>query len=457
MAGTGGPIPPPRDPSDTRIVIGYARVSTLQDDQTISIESQEREFVRLGVDLVIKERKSASKKHVRRAGWDELRVLVASRRVRIVLVSDLSRLARDGSDMEFLEECSAVGTEVRDLNGKVWENQSLDGLLTSGVTSLMNRVQARLIGVKAADGLRRRREAGFLARGMMPFGYAVVDGQPAMHHRNWLPARELFDRLLSNRMNISGTIRELPADFAWSPTSVGLTHWFQNPMLRGGIGSRRIKAGLWEDIEWGRAPVLISQHEFDTAMALYRARRNARTTDKSPQEHLYTSMIRCMGCGHNMGWAYRRRETHAPRYQCRRPQCKWHGKTVREDLVTTQVAAALCERAQRMAAIVLEDQPMDISPEEARLREQLRQLEALEDQGVSGLRPTILGIRDQIAVLRMAPLEEVWLHPDYQRIFSDPATFELGSVDDLRPVVVQFVKRIEYRADTFEIKVVLRR
>lgn len=414
------------------------------------------EFKRLKVDYIISERKSASRGKLRE-GWQELRVLVAQRRVKSVLVADLSRLARDGSDMDFLEECAAVGTEVRDLLGQVWENQTIGGMLSAGVTSLMNRVQARMIGVKSADGLRRRREAGFLARGNVPFGYTVVDSQPAMHPEHWMKARWLFEDLLERRMNITVCLKSLPADFPWQPTISGVHGWIRNPMLRGGIGYKRIRPGEWEEIEWGRAPQLISEDEYDTAVALMRGRRYAKTTATCQNERLYTSLIRCMGCGHNMNFYTKKKPTHASRYQCKRPQCKWYGRTVREDAVTTMVAAELCRKAKQMADMVLEEQKLEVSPEEAQLRDQLRQLELLDAQGVGGLRGSICGLRDQIAILRMAPLEEKWLNPDYRAIFSDPKHFELTSAENLRPVVVQFVSRIEYRADTYEIKVILRR
>lgn len=443
------------NPNVTRIVVGYARVSTNQDTQTISTQMQITEFKRLKVDHIIAEPKSASRGLVRE-GWQELRVLVAQRRVRTVLVADLSRLARDGSDMDFLEECAAVGTEVRDLLGQTWENQTIGGMLSAGVTSLMNRVQSRMIGVKAADGLRRRRDAGFLARGIMPFGYTVVDSQPAMHPEHWMQARWVFDDLLERRMNIASFLKALPPDFPWQPTTGGIHGWIRNPMLRGGIGYKRLRPGEWEHIESCRAPQLISQDEYDTAVVLLRARRNAKNTTGCQTERLYTSMICCMGCGHNMNFYTRKKPTHACRYQCKRPQCKWYGKTVREDAVTTMVTSELCRKAKQMAEMVLEEQTLEVSPEEARLRDQLRHLEQLDAQGVDGLRVSICRLRDQIAVLRMAPLEEKWLNPDYQLIFSDPKHFELTSPENFRPVVVQFVSRIEYRADDFSINVILR-
>ena len=440
---------------DRRLVIGYARVSTTQDRQDVSIEMQVAEFERLGVDRVISERRSASKGH--RPGWTELRVLVAQGRVRRVLMADLSRLARDGSDMEFLEECAAAGTEVRDLFGQTWENQSISGLLSSGVTSLMNRVQARMIGLKAKDGLRRRREAGYLARGKLPFGYRVVNCQPAMDPETWPQARWLIEQVLADQMALSITVRRLPEDFPWRPTSTGLLNWVRNPMLRGGVGHGRSKAGEWESMEWNRAPRLITTEEYDTAMRFYLSRRETKTRErKGPEAHLLTSLLVCTSCGKNMGWKTQARPTHAARYQCRTLTCRNYAKTVKEDLIRQELARVLVKQAKKMAELVMADEPVEIPPEEARMREQLRQLEDLEAQGVPNLRKGILALRDQIAMLRMERIVDPWLMPDYQELFSDEESFLLTSSANLRPVLLRFIKRVEYRPTNEAIRVVLR-
>jgi DNA invertase Pin-like site-specific DNA recombinase len=440
---------------DGRLVVGYARVSTTQDAQDISIEMQVAEFERLGVDQVISERRSASKGH--RPGWAELRLMVARGQVRRVLIADLSRLARDGSDMQFLEECAAAGTEVRDLFGQLWENQTISGLLSSGVTSLMNRVQARMIGLKCADGLRRRREAGFLARGRLPFGYRVVNCQPAMDPDTWEQARWLFELTLEKQMAFRLVIRALPDDFPWIPTVTGLLNWVRNPMLRGGVGYGRRQVGEWESVEWGRAPRLITTEEYQNAMRFYLARRETKTRErKGAEAHLLTSLLRCASCGKNMGWKTPRRDTHATRYQCRTVSCRHCGKTVREDLVRAELARVLVKQAKKMAEAVMDDTPVEIPPEEARLGEQLRQLEDLEAQGVPNLRKGILGLRDQIALMRMDRIVDPWLTPDYQDIFSSERCFLLSSDADLRPVLLRFVKRVDYQPSSGVIRVVLR-
>jgi site-specific DNA recombinase len=416
---------------------------------------QVAQFQRLGVDHVISERRSASKGQ--RPGWDELRLLVAQGRVQRVLVADLSRLARDGSDMEFLEECAAACTEVRDLFGQVWENQTVAGLLSSGVTSLMNRVQARMIGLKSADGIRRRREAGFLARGRLPFGYRAVDNQPAMDPEVWEQARWLFEQVLGDQMTVSQTVRKLPEDFPWKPTPTGLINWVRNPMLRGGVGYGRQAIGEWERVEWGRAPRLISSEEYESAMRYYLSRRETNSRiRKEAEAHLFTGILRCGTCGKGMGWKTKRRETHASRYQCKNVRCSNGGRTVREELVKQQVARALVKQARKMAELAMTDEPVEVPPEEARMREQLRQLEDLEAQGVPNLRKGILALRDQIAMLRMDRVVDPWLQPDYVDLFSDEEGFLLTSNLNLRPVILRFIKRVDYRATNATIRVFLR-
>lgn len=437
------------------LVVGYARVSTTQEAQGISLEGQVADLERAGVDRVIAEKRSASKGH--RPGWTELRLLVAQGRVRQVLMVDLSRLARDGSDMQFLEECAAAGTEVRDLFGHVWESQTIHGLVSSGVTSLMNRVQARMIGLKSADGIRRRREAGFLARGKVPFGYRVVNAQPAMDPAKWDQARWLFEQALSDQMAVSTTVRRLPEDFPWLPSPTGLMNWIRNPMLRGGIGYGRGQIGEWERVEWGRAPRLISTEEYETAMRFYRSRRETKTRErKGPEAHLLTSLLQCATCGKNMGWKTQRRPTHAARYQCRNERCKFCFNTVREVVIRRELARVLTKQARKMAEIAAADAPVEIPPEEAKLKEQLRQLEDLEAQGVPNLRKGIIALRDQIAVMRMDRIVDPWLTPDYQELLSDEEGFLLTSDANLRPVLLQFVKRVEYRFCSETIRVVLR-
>ena len=294
-------------------------------------------------------------------------------------------------------------------------------------------------------------------RGPVPFGYRLVGKEIRMDPKRWRQARWLFEQALANQMVLPLTVRLLPADFPWRPSAPGFLNWICNPILRGGLGAGQLKVGEWERVEWGRAPRLITTEEYESAMQYLHSRRVANTKPRrGARAHLLTSVLVCANCSRAMGWIRPRRITHAPRYQCRNRSCLRYGSTVREALVREQLASVLAKRATKLAAVALADAPVEVPPEEALLREQLGQLEGLEAQGVKKLRKSILAIRDQIAALRMARIVDPWQQPDYAEIFSDERVFLTAPKAVLRPVLLRFVKRVEYRASSGAIQVVLR-
>ena len=175
--------------------IGYARVSTTKATQDVSIEGQVQQLEAAGCHRVIAERASAYQG--RRAGWDELWGLVAAGGVAEVLVIDQSRLSRSGDDLQFLAACAQQGVTVRALTGGVIEAETYSWFVAAGVLSVMNQAQSKLIGAKVRDGIRRRREAGYLASGRLPFGYCSVNGKAAPDPDGWPQARAQFDELMA--------------------------------------------------------------------------------------------------------------------------------------------------------------------------------------------------------------------------------------------------------------------
>ena len=102
-----------------------------------------------------------------------------------VLCIDQSRLARDGSDLEFLEECAVKGVVVRALSGGVIETASVGGFVQAGVFSVLNQAYSRQLSLKTKDGPDRRKSSGHYACGRLPFGYAYVDGKVVPHPVDW--------------------------------------------------------------------------------------------------------------------------------------------------------------------------------------------------------------------------------------------------------------------------------
>lgn len=440
-----------------RLVVGYVRVSTSKEEQDTSIEGQTFQMEQAGCDRIIVDRASASS-GARRPGWEELRALVARSRVQKVLVVDLSRLARDGSDQEFLEECHIVGTTVQDLAGVVYENHSIAGLLTTGVLSVVNKVQSRIISHKVRDGVRRRREAGYAARCRVPFGYAVVEGLivPSAH---WAAARTLVEQLIANEINVRRTIRELPPDFPWKPTDCGLMRWLRNPILRGGVGHGISGTQVYARVEWGVTASLITPDEWRLILTFLQARQPGTNQggERRPP-HLFAGLIRCANCGRRMSWQSRKNKTGGrvgARYVCNQASCSWRTRGLAEALLKRRVVDALIERAvPRMAALAAEGgRPPEVEcPELITYREQLAQLELLEEQGVTGLGVSITRLRDQIVTLLPFPSDGI--PAAYESLLREPETLLSCSDELLRPIFLHFVLEILYQGgpDLFQVR-----
>ena len=435
-------------------VAGYLRVSTDSPEQLVSIETQ-RLALKAVCDILIEDVLSSSDfARKRRPGWDELEMLVAGPRVRAIRFVDLSRLARDGTDMDLIAMCHSQGVQVLDLAGKEWEIRTPEGLLLCGTTSLMNRVQSRMISAKVRGALKVRRAEGKLARGVVPFGYLHLDGEAVRHPQQWAAARDLVDRLLRTEMNISATILALPRDHPWHPTPAGLRSWWKNPMLRGGIGRDWcLKTRVHLTVEWGRAPALVTHDEWLTGQRLLEMRKCGQRRGSENKPRLFSGMVVCASCKHHLHSHHMRGQS--PRYICRCSWCDWRAKGLSYKTLKAAAINALVEhRIQQMAALAdCEEQPLH--PEVARLESQLERLQALSDEGLEGLVGQMNRLRDQIAVLRM-PREPCVMDAQLEEAFSDPQTLADLSDEDLRPILTWFIKELRYLGNPKGCKVVLR-
>lgn len=411
--------------------IGYARVSTTKAAQDVSIEGQVQQLEAAGCSMVIAERASAYKG--RRSGWEELWGLVAAGGVGEVLVIDQSRLSRSGDDLQFLAACAQQGVTVRALTGGVIEAETYSGFVAAGVLSVMNQAQSKLIGAKVRDGIRRRREAGYLASGRLPFGYYSVDGHAFTDPKSWSQARAQFDELMACGMNISGWIRSTGT----RRTLSGVKRWLDHPMLRGFAHGR-----------WGGVEALITWQEWEQAKRLQQARSTMRGR-AAGSTHLFTGLVRCEACGVNL---HNIVDKGTKRLKCKSSYCRWYGKSIRVSVVRDDVIVALRQAAEAMATVHAQ---APAEPAEATaLRAQVAQLEELQASGVPGLGGSIDALRVQLRSLAGVPSgpRHDWLVEALAR----PGLLERSGDGQLRPIVIEFVERISYHGQPDGVKVTLR-
>lgn len=414
--------------------VGLARVSTSKRAQDTSIEGQVQELEAAGCERVLAERASAYKKGGRRPAWEELWSLVASGVVTEVLVIDQSRLSRQGDDMAFLAACAQKGVQVRALRGGPIEVESYNGFVMAGVVSVMNQASSMLVGAKVRDGLQRRRSAGFLGTGKLPFGYCSLEGRAAPHPTEFALARARFDGLMAAGMNINQWIRDTGAKVSHT----GVRRWLDHPMLRG-----------FAHGQWGAVKALISWQEWEQATRLRQARASAigRTSGRL---RLFTGLVSCRECGRA---CHRQMDGDTARLKCKTPSCSFYGRSIQEAVVRAQVIEALRTRAEDLAELAGAPEHQE-PPEAIELRCQLHQLEALERSGVAGLAPALADLRE-----RLSALQQVASGPRYDglaELFAAPGTLELTTDEELRAIVVEFVAAIEFLGNPRRVEITLR-
>ena len=366
-----------------------------------------------------------------------MRKLVASGKVSEVLCIDQSRLARDGSDLEFLEECAVKGVVVRALSGGVIETASVGGFVQAGVFSVMNQAFSRQLALKTKDGLDRRKADGFYACGRVPFGYAYVDNKVVPHPEDWPVARQMFLDLLAMEMNINRYVREKRP--GWTPT--GIRGWVVKPMLRGVVPRQ----------EGGVKP-LISPQEWAKAQRLLQ-QRSGSPSRSTTTVYLLTGLVRCEACGKNL--AYKTVRHGSQRLYCKNSQCTWYSRGISVPVVRAQLVQALTEAVYRMQEVVQQASAAtdrEESAEHIALKARIAQLEELKASGVPELERSIEALRDELTALDMP----VGL-PDWEGL----GQLLIGGLDDatdeeLRALVLEYVESITYEGTPTAVRLKLR-
>jgi len=412
--------------------VGYARTSTAQEEQDTSIEGQIVELERAGCVKVISERRSAFKGK-NRPGWDELWSLVGRGGVDEVVVADQSRLSRSGDDMEFLELCAARGTKVIALVGGEIEIESIGGFMQAGMMSVFSQMQSRLTAAKVRDGLRRRKAEGYYACGMVPFGYRY-DGQRVVPcPENWEKARLMWTGLMDAGCNVSGWIAATKAD--WTPR--GVKAWIGNPILRGIVRG-----------EHGATEALISWKEWAEAQNMLKTRSRMRG-QAAHRVHLFTGLVQCEACGKSL---HNVKDRAIPRLKCKTRTCSQYGRGLRVEIVKKKVIDALAGQAAELAKTATA--PAKEPPEAGQIRAQIEALEAARLAGVDGLEDKVDNLRRQLKALQQ--VDGSARYEVLAELFSDPATLELATDEELRAVVLRFVEAITWPGGLESLAITLR-
>ena len=134
-------------------IVGYARVSTRDQDLTGQIEALKA----AGAKAILREKISGT-----RADRPQLAKLMASlKRGDTVVVTKLDRLGRSTRELlDLIDRISKVGASFRSLGDPLWDTSSAQGRLLSTLLASIAEFERELIRERTGEGRKRAMAAG---------------------------------------------------------------------------------------------------------------------------------------------------------------------------------------------------------------------------------------------------------------------------------------------------------
>lgn len=411
-------------------VVGYARVSTHSGEQLAALETQEERLKAAGVDRIITDVQSGRDNG--RAGYMELCDLIARRQINAVVVTRIDRLGRTAADCDALIAYAVKhGIELRALNGGSIESASPYGFAMSRTMTTMAELESRMLSLRIRSALEQKRLTGAPLRGRAPWGYRISADR--LHFEpdpvEWPRARRFIDSLEDHGYRMSTTLRTWQAA-GQGPIPLSCTaavrQWLMNPVLRGGIGYKRIKAHFTE-VVWSQHEALITEHEYETVIRRHENASRMWGANVNHAPRLLTGLCRCAHCRTKMPYISGRK---IPSLFCKTYGCPAHYKTIHASDIVAEINKALSARAADLAAAVAQE-----SPEALALKRSIEELESRHDPDLA---PAIAIKRQKMQNLHNAPA------PDQSLLAAlrNPSFWGHATETELREVYVDLVQEV---------------
>lgn len=326
----------------------YARVSTEKDDQTLSLEEQQRwavaEAAAAGATLrPFAERASAKSvigRPILRALLGELEALPARRRPKALLVSSLDRLSRSMLDsLQLTKTLRDLGIDLVTRTGPVRSQSFADRAAIVGV-AMAGESENEMKAARMRSSYARRRREGTVTGNKAPYGLVVVGERdvPIQECRDFIVAAyeavlagEGVERIARRFRTSAPPHRYMPAhpkrDEEGQPQPVTRRYVFGPSGIRKLLSQRRYRG------------VVVPDDLFDQVQQLFVARRRWSDPERPRHGYLLTGAL-THTCGRKMTG-----RTANPKH--RYYECKVCGARLRMDAIdnafraaTTQLAAS---------------------------------------------------------------------------------------------------------------------
>lgn len=363
--------------------LGYWRVSTTNDEQTTSVEAQEKRLKANGCKDIYGDRLSGS--DFTRPGL----VAVKERALQAALsepvelvVTSADRLGRD--QMEWLAlvgELEAAGVTIQALDTGIISVKDPENRMLWGVMSSVYEFQRQNTVRKIKKAKAERRANNRRLGGNTAFGYRWKkdNSQLEIDPVNGPIARELILKYIDGTGLIS-LEKWLKATYGIKFRSTSILGWLRNPVIKGHRRYRQVEGEKREEIHYGTHEPLITSSEIKALE--YRVQNNqfagpARTV------RACSRLLRCESCrnrlrlkkcprfGHQYQyfWCHGSGDTKCP-----------HSGVIRYERVEPLILEAICKKAASIADAVLEPEQEQETPQALAKQAELAAYQQLHQQ-----------------------------------------------------------------------------
>ena len=392
--------------------LGYARVSTANEEQTSSLDSQKRRLKEYGCSQIFSDRASGGS--LDRPGWRELKAAALERSKREqtqVIVCSPERLSRDQIQLILLiEGLENAGIEILSLDSGRISVESPENRLTWAVLGASYEFARRASRDKVLRSKAAARAQGRKLGGVDILGYTWNGSltQRIPDPETWGIARELVDRYLDeNGQGLPGLSKWLREEHGISRTASGLLTWLRSPVLRG-HSSHRIIAGRKESLIVPNTHAPLISPDEARGLDLKLGRNRAFSGRRTPMA--CSRLCRCASCGVLLSLCNDgrpRKSTGIPYFYFRCKAGRQRGKPcphkggVPYDSVEPLVLEAIVKRAEDIAKAALEPPEKVEDPRTLRLEADLAQLEAVfKSQPLQTIEEAMMQVEREIAYLK---------------------------------------------------------
>lgn len=388
-------------------VVGYLRISSAEQVEGLSPETQRRALVRAGAVEIFEDLGISGFKDVRRAGFEALLEAINAGTVRTVVCNTYSRLSRNAKDSARLDDALlAAGAKVLDLGtGQHYEPADL----TPELLALLARQESRSKSKRQHQAFNELRAAGKSVSPRAPWGLRLPTRASKLRGEDPTDAVErvitrdpvtfpLARRVVEHYLESGCEARSLltwAQDNADCPfqASSSLRNWLDHPIVKEHV------------LRPGEAQQIAS---------IKRRHTNGWRRGAHGEPSPYRGLVVCARCGNPMAAANRRQAM-----RCALDRCS-NGKQVRLELVTWAASYALC-KASKIASE--------------------RLLDALEEKEPSAESKALQGQVDALeAAIKAAPVLEASLRGQIDGLLRQQASLDSKDLSQWRTLEAEWLQ-----------------